>query len=411
MTDQTTLSLRLRRLAQMLGIAQAIILFVTVVLIVAGRSAVYSGWGFRGFPSVFSFMFSVAGLVILQYHPKHAVGWTFMILGLLTSIQALLFEYGTYALVLYPGSLPGGVFVAWVLNWYWMILFIPMSAILILFPDGNLPSPRWQPFFILVLCVTILAIGLASVTPGPLDSSFEFLDNPYAITQLGGAIVKAEYINLILIIVLLPLFGLALAGLITKMRRSQGREREQFKWFVFAGAFLIITFPTAALPSRELQLFFIAAMFFLPVAMGIAIVRHRLYDIDLIIRRTLVYSIMTALLALIYLGGIVLFQNLFVTFTGQTQSQLVTVISTLSIAALFFPVRNRVQNFIDQRFYRRKYDIAKTLAAFANTARDEVELEKLTAQLLEVVGETMQPQRAGLWLKDFSNDPQRNKQA
>jgi hypothetical protein len=411
MNNQNDPSPRLRRLSQLLALAQLILFFIIIALIFAGRSAPYSGWGFRGFPSVFSFLFSLMGLVILQYHPKHAVGWTFMILGLLTSVQALLFEYGTYALVLYPGSLPGGVFVAWVLNWYWMILFIPMSAMLILFPDGNLPSPRWYYPFIVALCLTLFGIGLSAITPGSLDSSFEFLENPYGVTQLGGTVLNTDYLDIILTAILIPLFGMALAGLIAKMHRSQGRERDQFKWFVFAGVFLIITFPTAALPSREIQLFFIAAMFFLPVAMGIAIVRHRLYDIDLIIRRTLVYSTMTALLALIYLGGIVLFQNLFVTFTGQAQSQLVTVISTLSIAALFFPLRNRIQSFIDQRFYRRRYDMAKTLAAFANTARDEVELEKLTAQLLEVVSDTMQPQRAGLWLKDIRSDPQRNRGA
>jgi hypothetical protein len=212
-------------------------------------------------------------------------------------------------------------------------------------------------------------------------------------------------------------FGGSLYAQIYRYRNhSTPLQRQQTKWMVYSFAIVmifiiiqqillvLITSNSAATPADKIVLDLIVIttstlVSLIPIAIGIAILRYRLYDIDLLIRRTLTYSVITALLALIYLGGVVLLQNIFIGLTGQNQSQLVTVISTLTIAALFLPMRAWVQAFIDRRFYRQKYDAAKTLAEFASAARDEVELEKLTARLVQVVDETMQPQTIALRLQ------------
>jgi hypothetical protein len=188
------------------------------------------------------------------------------------------------------------------------------------------------------------------------------------------------------------------------VRVSTREERQQTKWFLFGFVFfLALSTASEALGSLnpfgdEVGLLIFA---FIPLSIGIAILRYRLWDIDVIIRKTLVYSVLTALLALIYFGGVVVFQQVFRGAIGHS-TDLAIAVSTLAIAALFFPLRRRVQNAIDRRLYRRKYDAAKTLAAFSATARDEVELEKLTAELLNVVTGTMQPASVSLWLQDFN---------
>jgi hypothetical protein len=177
-------------------------------------------------------------------------------------------------------------------------------------------------------------------------------------------------------------------------------ERQQIKWFVYAAALVALGAPLAATPSSVLNVVFGGLSMLLPAAVGIAILRYRLYDIDVIVNRTLVYGALTALLAGIYFGSVVVLQNVFGLLTGESRSALVTVLSTLGIAALFSPLRQRLQAAVDRRFYRRKYDASRTLAAFGATLRDDVELGALSDRLLEVVDETMQPASASLWLKE-----------
>jgi hypothetical protein len=223
----------------------------------------------------------------------------------------------------------------------------------------------------------------------PADFSFEMIEAPWSMTLVSTA-------------------ALCVLSVLIRYRRSGVVEREQLKWFLSACAFFIATYATNGLtsigkdqdPPSWAGVWANLAFILLPVSIGIAILRYRLYDIDIIIRKTLVYSVLTALLALIYFGGVVLVQQLTRSITGES-SDVAIVVSTLVIAALFFPLRRRVQSTIDRRFYRRKYDAAKTLAAFGVTARDEVELDRLTAELLNVVNETMQPASVSLWLKDF----------
>jgi hypothetical protein len=193
----------------------------------------------------------------------------------------------------------------------------------------------------------------------------------------------------------------AVAAMITRMDQARGAERQQLKWFVYTVALLVVGFLAALLGFGQHSVAWnigIAAFNFLPIAAGIAILRYRLYDIDVVINRTLVYGVLTAALALVYVGSIVLLQGLFRALTGET-SQLAVVASTLAIAALFVPLRQRVQAFIDRRFYRRKYDVAKTLQAFNTRLRNDVDLDSVADDLVEVVKETMQPAHVSLWLR------------
>ncbi len=215
----------------------------------------------------------------------------------------------------------------------------------------------------------------------------------------------------------------AFAQIYRYRRVSSVAQRQQTKWLVFGfGLMVLLLLPPAILlpgllPSSETEAIYsilipvqTLAMSIIPIALAISILRYRLWDIDLLIRKTLLYSILTALLALTYFGGVVVLQSVFAALGGQ-RSEIAIVASTLAIAALFLPLRRRVQNAIDRRFYRRKYDAAKTLAEFGQTARDETDLEKLTARLVEVVQETMQPTHVSLWLKDFNATPAKRGQA
>jgi hypothetical protein len=382
----------LRRVAWAVWAFEIAIALGALMMAINGRSAPYSGWGFRGFPSVMTLPFATVGVVILSRHPRHAIGWVFLGFGAFAAIQALLFEYMIYGLTLFPGQLPGALTVAWILNSYWLLLLVLMALLVLLFPDGRLPSRRWRLFVWMIVAGVVAMSIWNAFTPGPLDSSIYTLENPYGLETLAPL---TDLFNVIIVILLLFAFGIPLVSLILRIRRSQGQQRQQFKWFVFAAALLLIASPSGPSELLIVQSLFIAAVLFLPIAVGIAILRYRLYDIDLIIRRTLAYSVLTGLLVLFYLGSVVLLQSLFRALVGGT-SPLAIVISTLGIAALFAPLRRRVQDFIDRRFYRRKYDAAQTLARFAATARQEVELDTLTAELVQVIEETVQPEHVSL---------------
>ncbi|MDQ4076163.1 MAG: hypothetical protein M3220_07935, partial [Chloroflexota bacterium] len=196
----------------------------------------------------------------------------------------------------------------------------------------------------------------------------------------------------------------SLLSLVLRYRQSTRQVRQQIKWFAYlvvlcAAIFLIALFGND-MTQGLVNTLIIAC---LPFAVALAILRYRLYDIDLIIRRTLIYTLLTAALLVVYLGSVVLLQQLFRALVGHS-NQLSIVISTLAIAALFNPLRQRIQEFIDRRFYRRKYDAQKTLAAFGQTVRNEVELEQLTGELLRVIEETMQPAHVSLWLRDVTEE-------
>jgi hypothetical protein len=307
--------------------------------------------------------------------------------------------------------LPAPELAAWLSVWLnIVVLFVAPCLLFLLFPDGRPPSPRWRPVIWLVALTGCGIFLTLAFSPGELDQyTYPGLPNPLGIGgDLGDVLATIENIgNGILPIAVL----VTISSMIVRFRRSSGRERLQLKWVAYTAALTAASFlvsfmlPEPVPQTLQDAVFFlgVAAFAAIPVAAGVAILRHRLYDIDVLINRTLVYGSLTLSLAAVYVGAVVSLQRLFRALTGQ-ESQLAVVASTLMIAALFGPLRRRVQGFIDRRFYRRKYDAAKTLEAFSTRLRDETDLETLNRDLVGVVSETVQPAHARLWLRDAKEE-------
>src|SRR5918994_1564852 len=362
--------------------------------------------------TVIAIGFSTVGAMITPRLPRrNPVGWLFCTIGLVGSVRLFVAEYAIVTLLAEPGSLPsmlpGGETLAWISSWVWVLHVGLFVFLALLFPDGRPPSSRWRPS-VWGIGVVVVA-GTVSVALWPETArGFDLINHPL------GTEVATDVINPVETIVY-ALGLIAAASLLVRLRGSKGVERQQVKWFTYAVAVLATSATLAYVVSESMgvvwlgwvsSVLVIASVVGLPVAVSIAILRYRLYNIDLLLNRTLVYGALTAVLAAVYFGSIVLFQVLFRAFTGQ-ESQLAVVASTLAIAALFTPLRRRIQSFIDRRFYRRKYDAAKTLEAFSTKLRDETDLEALSNELVEVIKETMQPTRVSLWLKS----PERAREA
>jgi hypothetical protein len=343
--------------------------------------------------------FSVVGALIASHRPENPIGWIFLAVGFL---QGLLFAgdgYAIYALLTNPGALPLGAEASWLGQWIWapglglILVFLPL-----LFPDGHPPSNRWRP----VGWLGGLSIGLTVV------SSMILLWPERGPALVTGDESPSHVVNVLVGFIAVPmLFVAGLGGVISlfvRFHRARGEERQQIKWFASATALSLVWIfvfgqsTHSGLPGAIVALSGLLVLPSIPIATGIAILRYRLYDIDRIINRTLVYGTLTITLVALYFGGIVVLQRIFVTLTGQ-QSTLAVVASTLLIAALFTPLRRRIQGFIDRRFYRRKYDARKTLEAFSTKLKNETDLEALNNDLVGVVRETMQPAHVSLWLR------------
>jgi hypothetical protein len=349
-----------------------------------------------GIDAALALAYPTVGAIIASRRPGNAVAWIFCAIGLCGGAEVFTVEYGIYALVTNPGSLPGGVMATWIGTWIWLpSVILAVTFLLLLFPHGRLLSPRWRPVAWLAAAATIASAGLVALTPWDLLEPGVPAQNPFGIEVLRNVGVA---IAIPIFVIGISTILLSVVSLVLRFRRSRGEERQQVKWFVYAGilsvgTFLLPTFDAASL----LQL---VIMPLLPVAAGIAILRYRLYDIDVVINRTLVYGLLTAILALIYFGGVTTTLVIFRSLTGQQeQPQLAIVASTLVIAALFAPLRRGIQSFIDRRFYRRKYDARKTLESYSAKLRDETDLEALNNELVGVVRETMQPALVSLWLR------------
>jgi hypothetical protein len=351
---------------------------------------------------LFAVGYAIVGAVIAsRSSPQNPIGWLFCAIGLSFGVIHFSAEYSIYALLVRPRPLAGGEAAAWILTWGWVLAVGLIVFLALLFPDGRLPSRRWRWFAWLSLLLMFMGAVWGAFTPG-LIQGLGRINNPLGVEGLPNVWRLTQTLMLTLIFV-------SAASLFVRLRRARGAERQQIKWFTYSAVVgssaALLTYPVSeAIGSLWLKrvgyVVMQVALIGMPISMGIAILRYRLYNIDLLINRTLVYGALTALLIGVYFGGVTATQAIFRVFTGQEeQPQLTIVVSTLVIAALFNPLRRRIQAFIDRRFYRRKYDARKTLEAFSAKLRDETDLDALSDDLVGVVRETMQPAHVSLWLR------------
>jgi hypothetical protein len=354
--------------------------------------------------------FALLGALIVTRRPQQGLGWLFCAIGLAGAADSFAGNYALYTLLVAPGTLPGGLVAAWFQNWDWLVgISLLLFFLPLLFPTGRLVSARWRFVGWLMVGAVALQCLLVAFEPGPLGNFF--IGRPAVANPLGVAAFDGPLPTLLRAVLHNgPLLLLAAASsLLVRLHRARGEERQQIKWFVYAGAIAVVLWVVQALivyalhiapPTLEilLELGVSGSFLAMPLAIGIAIFKYRLYDIDLIINRTLVYGALTASLALTYLGLVFGLQDLLRGLIHQT-NDVAIVLSTLTVAALFQPWRSRLQAIIDRRFYRRKYDAAKIIEAFSATLRNEVDLAHLSEQLVLVVQETMQPASISLWMR------------
>jgi hypothetical protein len=379
--------------------------------------------GFAVLTGVLSLAYPAVGALIASRLPTNPIGWIFCGLGLIYVTRRFTTAYADHAF-LETLALPWGEFAAWFSTWIGFAGPTLAVFLMLLFPGGRLPSGRWR----IVVWVTVLGAAMSALGFAFMPSSLlthSDVANPFAIVGvIYGKLTTYQFFGVSRLLGMTLLSTSILAALfsvILRLHHARGDDRQQIKWFLFAAVPLtflgsldelntIVADFTTDFMFRPVYILYswglvvlvvyveVLALLLVPVCTYIAILRYNLYDVDVVINRTLVYGSLTVMLVALYLVGIVVLQRVFVVLTGQ-RSTLAVVASTLLIAALFTPLRRRIQSFIDRRFYRRKYDARKTLEAFSAQLRDETDLNALSEDLVGVVRETMQPAHVSLWLR------------
>jgi hypothetical protein len=390
---------------------------ITSLVLVVASGVIYAlngfvptvaNWGTAYNPIAFVpvlIAFPIVGALIAVRRPNNSVGWLCLFIGLDNALSGFAGDLGRYLFERDPeGSL--AVFCAWFSGWSSVFGVGSVGIfLLLLFPNGKLPTRRWSPVLWVGVAAMILASLGVALGPEPLGPPPFDIRNPYALENANALLMVFEFGS-----VLVPVcFVAAGASMVVRFRRSRGVERQQLKWFVYAAAVLaglfavemaiLIIKGTTGLGAQRILEDLVTAAFAAPaVAAGIAILRYRLYDIDILINRTLVYASLTVVLGLIYVVGVVGIGGLLRGVTGHSNS-LVVATSTLVVAALFRPARRRIQDSVDRYFYRGKYDAVKTLDGFSARVREEVALDALLDDLIATVHETMQPRHVSVWLR------------
>jgi hypothetical protein len=338
------------------------------------------------------------GALIVARQPSQPIGW---ILCALAGTSALTFfanEYAIYGLITHPGAVPGAAALAWFSTWAITIPLGLLAALLLLFPTGRLPSPRWR-WWLWVAGIGNLLFILSHLSLWPLRGpEFLRLDTSDPAGIAGVLFTVGATAGPVAVVA-------AGVSVLVRFRRAQEAERQQIKWLLYAVLTVILAYPLLAVAmtalgstselAGDVSVSLLVAP--VPLAMGLAILRFRLYDIDRLINRTVVYGLLTVLLGAIYAAGVFTIGRLLDPADGQ--SELAVAASTLAVAALFQPARHRIQQTVDRRFNRRKYNAVKTVEAFSARLRDEVDLDTLSTELLALVDETVQPTRSSLWLR------------
>jgi hypothetical protein len=333
--------------------------------------------------------FATMGALVASRRPRNPIGWILLAGGASYSIGGLTITQTEH------GDAP--VLVRWLSTWVWMAGIGPVATFgLLLFPDGRLPSPRWRAFAWFAAAAIVVTASVIAFAPGPFEDST--VENPLGFDAMPGLFDALQIVSPAALA--LAVFG-SIASLFVRFRRARNVERQQLKWLTYTGALVGVALATAItietiVGDRAVNLtntIITLSLALVPVAMGIAILRYRLFDIDVVINRTLVYGALTATLGGAYLGTVLLVG------LAVGESGFAVAVSTLAVAALFRPLRTRIQAAVDQRFYRRRYDAQQTLEAFGGRLRDELDLEALGDDLRGVVHDTVQPAHVSLWLR------------
>ena len=390
------------------------VLAVWFAAAVSGLSLTIATWGVAAGPFADSALgntrdiaigavFAVVGLVLAAKRPGNLVGWLLVGVALSLSLNVLVTRYAVYGLLAHPGSLPGAAVAGALGSSAWVILISSLALLLLMFPAGRLPSRRWRAVVWTLLFVDVSTWIGNTLVPGPLSRPLNAYDNPIGIGALRSVSSALSFPGWLIILI----FAAGAVSLVQRFRRAQGDERQQYKWFTFAAAL----FPVVMLVTQLIDTYvgqtstadtvassisgFVATV--IPVATAVAVLRYRLYEIDRLVSRAVVYALLTVVLGGAYVG-LVLASEAALSPVARGSSVAVAL-STLVVAALFLPVRTRVQRLVDRRFYRSKINAEATLARFGARLRREADLDALLDEVHSVVTETLAPEHVSLWLR------------
>jgi hypothetical protein len=350
-------------------------------------------WGFRGFGLVNAVGFTTIGTIVTFRRPSSVIGRLLLAIGVLWSVTEFETEYAVYAIVGQPSPLPGGMLAAWLCSWQWTINVGLYPVLFVIFPDGRISTPARRAVVAASVAVTALLALEMAFRSGPLQLA-AFVDNPFTPLQPAAT----DVLSTAVLVVTFPMVLTAAGMIVQRFRRSVGTERQQLKWLAYAAVPVVLIGPLSAfVPGKPIQVLGSIVQLTMPAAIAIAVLRYRLYDIDVLINRSLVYGALTAVLATTYFAIVILLQALLRPVVSG--SELAVAVSTLATLALAQPLRRRIQDAVDRRFYRSRYNAVRTLDDFSMRLRDEVDLDTVRAGLIDAAHHSVQPAHASVWLR------------